>query len=94
MKRTYLVNGRNGYHAVDEHNDQGSGVSDTITGLTRKVADRVAAALNKAYQNGREDQVADSRDLVNRAYALGLEDGGAYPRSPNLPPLTSLPCPS
>jgi hypothetical protein len=73
MKRTYIVNGRNEYFAVDEHNDQGSGVSDGITGVTRKVADRVAAALNKAYQDGREDQAVDSRDLVDRAYRAGQD---------------------
>jgi hypothetical protein len=74
MKRTYIVNGRNGHFAVDEHNDQGSGVSGPwFTGVTRRVADRVAAALNKAYQDGREDQAADSRDLVERAYVAGQD---------------------
>jgi hypothetical protein len=76
VKRTYLVQGRNGYFAVDEHNDQGSGVTDTITGLTRKVAERVSAALNAAYTDGREDQAADSRDLGERAYLAGRRERG------------------
>jgi hypothetical protein len=75
MKRTYLVNGRNGHFAVDEHNDQNSGVSGPMFIGTRKQAVTVADALNKAYQDGREDQAADSRDLVDRAYAVGLKDG-------------------
>jgi hypothetical protein len=75
MKRTYLVQGRNGHFAVDQHNDQNSGVTDMITGVTRAVATRVAAALNAAYTDGRTDQATDSRDLVEQAYARGREAG-------------------
>jgi hypothetical protein len=74
MKRTYVVHGRYGYFAVDEHNDQDSGVrGPLVTRETRKRADHIAAALNRAYQDGREDQATDSRDLVERAYAQGRD---------------------
>lgn len=77
MKRTYMVNGRYGYWAVDEHDDQGSGVNSTITGLTKRLATTVAEALNAAYTDGRADQATDSRDLVARSYAQGRTDGAA-----------------
>ena len=74
MKRTYVVQGRNGYFAVDAHNDQDSGVAGPLFTGTRKQATAVAGVLNAAYTLGREDQAADSRDLVERAYVAGQQE--------------------
>jgi hypothetical protein len=49
--RTYEVQSRNGYHAVD-FND---GASTAIAGVTRKVAEVVAGACNDAYRHGCHD---------------------------------------
>ena len=67
MKRTYRVQGRYGYWAVDEHSDQGSGVRGPLAILkTRKLADQVAEALNQAYAHGGQDAADVSRETVTR----------------------------
>lgn len=56
MRRTYEVQGRYGYWAVDEHNDQDSGVRDCVTAIpSRKLATAIADALTRAYQDGSQD---------------------------------------
>jgi hypothetical protein len=79
MKRTYVVQGRYGYFAVDELNDHDSGRRGPLFTGTRKQATAVAGALNAAYTMGREDQTADSRDLVERAYVAGALQYGPPP---------------
>jgi len=89
MKRTYVVQGRNGYFAVDAHNDQDSGVAGPLFTGTRKQATAVAGVLNAAYTLGREDQAADSRDLVERAY-VAPPPPCYLPGSRGLPPVEQV----
>lgn len=55
--RKYVASGRNGYHAVDQYRpSESSGTyGNALIFRTRKDADKVAAALNEAYEAGRAD---------------------------------------
>jgi hypothetical protein len=59
--RTYVASGRNGYWAVDQYRPQRSGgtYGNALIFRTRKDADKVAAALNEAYEAGRSDVMAE-----------------------------------
>lgn len=52
--REYKVQGRYGYHAVDEFDERGLRRT-VVTGITRKLAVTIADALMNAYQDGIND---------------------------------------
>lgn len=54
MNRHYAVSPRNGYWAIDEYVDNKL-VRATMTGLTQKMATRIANELNYAYSIGYND---------------------------------------
>lgn len=59
MNRTYVVQGRNGYWAVDERWSEDSGThGDPLTFKVRSDAVKVAVALTRAYRHGQEDAAA------------------------------------
>lgn len=62
-KRIYWeVQGRNGYHAVDEHTEGESGVSGPVFAGSRKDAEKVAMHLNRAYAMGHENGMIDAKE--------------------------------
>lgn len=59
MNRTYRVQARYGYYAIDEHTAQAP-VRRAVRGLSsREQAEAIAAALNEAYHAGRQDGARD-----------------------------------